>query len=86
MGPRVIVLQEKGCPLLWPDSGSSSTELSQLCNVTVRIDGFAGQHNKIGDFTLGAALVQITKLMNDVAVCFPSANHKVNASFLLVQG
>ena len=28
MGPGVIVLQEKGCLLLWPDSGNSSLQLS----------------------------------------------------------
>jgi len=33
MGPGVIVLQEKGCLLLWPDSGNSSLQLSQRRNV-----------------------------------------------------
>jgi len=27
MGPGVVVLQEKGCLLLWPDSGNSSLQL-----------------------------------------------------------
>jgi len=30
MGSGVIMLQEKGCLLLWPDSGNSSLQLSQL--------------------------------------------------------
>ena len=39
MGPGVIILQEKDCHLLWPDSGSSSLQLSQRCDVTVWVDG-----------------------------------------------
>ena len=42
MGPGVIVLQEKGCLLLWPDSGNSSLQLSQRRNVAVRDDGLSG--------------------------------------------
>jgi len=42
MGPGVIALQEKGCLLLWPDSGNSSLQLSQRCNVAVRVDGLSG--------------------------------------------
>ena len=42
MGPGVIVLQEKGCLLLWPDSGNSSLQLSRRRNVAVRVDGFPG--------------------------------------------
>jgi len=41
MGPGFTVLQEKGCLLLWPDSGNSSLQLSQHRNVLVRVDGFA---------------------------------------------
>ena len=42
MGPGVIVLQEKGCLLLWPDSGKSSLQLSQRREVAVRFDGLSG--------------------------------------------
>ena len=42
--PGIIVLQEKGCLLLWPDSGSSNLQLCQLCNVVVRVcDVFISQ-------------------------------------------
>jgi len=33
MGPGVIVLQQKGCLLLWPDSGNSSLQISQRRDV-----------------------------------------------------
>ena len=39
MGPRVIMLQEKGCLLFLPDSRSLSLQLGQCCNAVVRIDG-----------------------------------------------
>jgi len=39
MGPDVIMLQERGCLLLWPDSGSLSLQLSQCHDVAVRING-----------------------------------------------
>jgi len=42
MGPGVIVLKEKGCLLLWPDSGNSSIQLSQHRDVEVRVDGLSG--------------------------------------------
>jgi len=42
MRPGVIVLQEKGCLLLWPDSGNSSLQLSQHRAVAVRVDGLSG--------------------------------------------
>ena len=42
VGPGVIVLQEKGCLLLWPDSGNSSLQLDQRRNVAIRIDGLSG--------------------------------------------
>ena len=41
MGPGVVVLQEKGCLLLWPDSGNSSLQLSQRRDVVVRVDGLS---------------------------------------------
>jgi len=41
MGPGVNVLQEKGCLLLWPDSGNSTLQLSQHRNVVVRVDGLS---------------------------------------------
>ena len=34
----VVMLQEKGCQLLWPDSGSLSLQLSQCGEVAVRVD------------------------------------------------
>jgi len=37
MGPGVILLQEKGCLLLWPDSVSLSLQLG-----VVRVDGLLG--------------------------------------------
>jgi len=37
MGPGVIMLQEKSCLLLWPDSGTLSLQLSH--DVAVRVDG-----------------------------------------------
>jgi len=40
--PGVIVLQEKGCLLLWPDSGNSSLQLSQRRDVAVRADDLSG--------------------------------------------
>ena len=42
MGPGVVVLQEKCCLLLWPDSGNSSLQLSQRPDVAVRVDGLSG--------------------------------------------
>ena len=42
MGPGVILLQEKGCLLFWPDSGNSSLQLSQRIDVVVRVDGLSG--------------------------------------------
>ena len=39
MGSGIIVLQEKSL-LLWPDSGIWSLQLSQHCDLTVRVDGF----------------------------------------------
>lgn len=33
-----IVLQEEGCLILWPDSGSLSIQLSQHRNIVVRVD------------------------------------------------
>jgi len=39
MGPGVIMLKEKGCLLLWPDSGNSSLQLSRHRDVEVRVDG-----------------------------------------------
>ena len=41
MGPGVNVLQEKGCLLLWPDSGNSTLQLSQHRDVVVRVDGLS---------------------------------------------
>jgi hypothetical protein len=42
MGPGVVMLQEKGCLLLWPDSGNLSLQLSQHFDVAVRVDGLSG--------------------------------------------
>jgi len=42
MGPGVVVLQEKGCLLLWPESGNSSLQFSQRRDVAVRVDGLSG--------------------------------------------
>jgi len=42
MGPGIIMLQEKRCLLLWPDPGNSSLQLSQRCEVAVRVDGLSG--------------------------------------------
>ena len=42
MGPGVILLQEKGCLLLWPDSGNSSLQLSQRRNRAVRFNRLSG--------------------------------------------
>jgi hypothetical protein len=42
MGPGVIMLQEKGYLLLWPDSGNWGLQLSQRRNVAVRVDGLSG--------------------------------------------
>ena len=42
MGPGVIVLQEKGCLLLWPDSGNSGLQLRQRRDVAARVDGLSG--------------------------------------------
>jgi len=42
MGPGIIMLQQKGYILLWPDSGNSSLQLSQCRNVAVRVDGLSG--------------------------------------------
>jgi hypothetical protein len=41
MRPGVIVLQEKGNLLLWPDSENSGLQLSQRCDVAVRVDGLS---------------------------------------------
>jgi hypothetical protein len=41
IGPGIIVLQEKGCLLLWTDSGNSSLQRSQHRNVAVRVDGLS---------------------------------------------
>ena len=41
MGPGVVMLLEKGCLLLWPDSGNSSLQLSQRRDVAVRVDGLS---------------------------------------------
>jgi len=41
MGPGVVVLQEKGRLLLWPDSGNSSLQLRQSCDVAVKVDGLS---------------------------------------------
>jgi len=46
-GPGVIVLQEKGCLLLWPDSGNSSLQLSQCRDVAVIVDGLSGFKERI---------------------------------------
>jgi len=49
MGLGVIVLQEEGCLLLWPDSESSSLQLSQHCDVAITVDGlFRFQENQVG--------------------------------------
>ena len=49
MGPGVSVLQEKGCLILWPDSGNSSLQLSQRRDVAFRVDGLCGvQENPEG--------------------------------------
>jgi hypothetical protein len=37
--PGIIMLQEKGCLLLWPDSGNSGLQLSKRGDVAVRVDG-----------------------------------------------
>ena len=42
MGPGIIVLLEKGCLLLWPDSGNSRLQLSHCRDVSVRVDGLFG--------------------------------------------
>jgi len=41
-GPGVVMLQEKGCLLLWPDSGNLSLQLNQHRDVEVRVDGLSG--------------------------------------------
>jgi len=41
MWPGIIVLQEKGCLLPWPDSGNSSFQFSQRHDVAVRVDGLS---------------------------------------------
>jgi len=38
-GAGIVALQEKGCLLLWPDSGSLSLHHSQCHDVAVRVDG-----------------------------------------------
>jgi len=40
VGSGVTVLQGRGCLLLWPDSGSVSLQLSQCCNIVLRVDSF----------------------------------------------
>jgi hypothetical protein len=40
-GPGIIVLQEKSCLLLWPDPGNLGIQLSQCCDVAVRVDGLS---------------------------------------------
>jgi hypothetical protein len=42
MEPGVVVLQEKSCLILWPDSGNSRLQLSQRRDVAVRVDGCPG--------------------------------------------
>jgi len=39
--PGIIMLQEKGSLLLWPDSGSLSLQLSQCHNTAIRGDGLS---------------------------------------------
>ena len=41
MGRGVTVLQERGCLLLWPDSGSLSLQLSQHWDRAAKVDGLA---------------------------------------------
>lgn len=41
LGPSVITLQEKAYLLLWPDSESLSLQLSQCCDMQVRVDGLS---------------------------------------------
>ena len=43
------MLQEKGCLLLWSDCASSSLQLSQHCDVAVRIDHLSGFQNNNKD-------------------------------------
>jgi len=42
MVPGAIVLREKDCLLLCPDSGNLSLQLSQCRDVVVRVDGLSG--------------------------------------------
>jgi hypothetical protein len=42
MESGVIVLQQKGCLLLWPVSRNSGLRLSQHRDVAVRADGLSG--------------------------------------------
>jgi len=42
LGPGIVMLQERVCLLLWPESGSSSLQLSQHHNVVVRVDDLLG--------------------------------------------
>ena len=41
LGPGIVMLQERVCLLLWPESGSSSLQLSQHHNVAVRADSLS---------------------------------------------
>jgi hypothetical protein len=47
MEPGVILLHEKGCLLLWSDSGNSGLQLSQRHDVAVRVDGLSGFQKKV---------------------------------------
>ena len=40
--PGITMLQDKGCPFHWPDSGSSSLQLSQHRDTMVRADDLFG--------------------------------------------
>jgi len=41
MGPVIITLQQKGCFLLWPDSGNLIIQLSQNHDVKVKVNGLS---------------------------------------------
>jgi hypothetical protein len=47
-GFGIIVLQEKGFLLLWPDSGNSGLQLGQHHNVAFRVDGLSGFQEILG--------------------------------------
>jgi len=42
MGPDVVVFKGKGSVLLWPDSGNSNLQLSQHCDLAVRVYDLSG--------------------------------------------